>query len=52
MNMDKVKEHSEKFMEKEYTDEAPYFDIAWEIFEEIIKGDKGEGLDLKGPVMR
>ena len=52
MNMDKVKEDSKKFMERKYTDEAPYFDIAWEIFEEIMKGEKDEDLDLKGPIVR
>lgn len=52
MYMDKVKEYSKKFMERKYPDEAPYFDIAWEIFEEIIKGEKGEDLDLKGPIVR
>ena len=52
MNMDKVKEHSRKFMERKYTDEAPYFDIAWEIFEEIMKSDEGESPDLKRPMVR
>jgi hypothetical protein len=52
MNLDRIYISAKKFMEKEYPDEAPYFDIAWEIFEEIIHEDTGEDLDMKGPVVR
>ena len=52
MKKEKVYTYSKKFMEKEYPDEAPYFDIAWEIFEEIIHEGTGENLDLKGPLVR
>ena len=51
MNMDKVKIYAEKFMEKEYRDEAPYFHIAWDIFKEICETENID-LDLKGPVVR
>ncbi len=50
--MEKTKTHAEKFMQREYPDEAPYFYIAWEIFEEVIQDDKNEDLDLKGPIVR
>lgn len=52
MKMDKIYNLAKEFMEKEYPDEAPYFDIAWEIFEEIMKSDEGEDLGLKGPLAR
>ncbi len=44
--------YSKKFMEKEYSDEASYFDIAWEIFEEIMKDTVKKPLDLKEPTVR
>jgi len=50
--MDKVKEYAEEFMEKEYSDEAPYFHIAWEIFEEVLQDTEGHTPDLKGPIVR
>ncbi len=52
--IDSIYTYSQKFMEKEYPDEAPYFDIAWEIFEEILRGgkDSSNTLDLKGPMVR
>ena len=52
MNLERIYISAKEFMEKEYPDEAPYFDIAWEIFEEIIHEGTGEDLDLKGPVVR
>lgn len=48
----KVRTHSEKFMEKEYPDEAPFFHIAWEIFEEVLQDTGKDAPDLKGPVVR
>ncbi len=55
--LDRVKRYAEEFVEKEYPDEAPYFDIAWETFEEAIQGSKIslKGLtvkDLRGPTVR
>ncbi len=52
MNLDKVYSYAKTFMEKEYPDEALYFDIAWEIFEEIVQGERCKNLDLKGPIVR
>lgn len=52
MNMDKVKEYSKKFMEKEYPDEAPYHHIAWEIFQEVMKKGENANLDLEPPAVR
>ena len=55
--LDRVKRYAEEFVEREYPDEAPYFDIAWETFEEAIQGSKIglKGLtvkDLRGPTVR
>jgi hypothetical protein len=52
MTLDNVHTYAKKFMEREYPDEAPYFDIAWEIFEEIVQGNRNVTLDLKGPIIR
>lgn len=57
--MDQVKGYAKEFVEREYPDEAPYFDIAWEIFKEALQGTKnigpGRGLtvkDLRRPTVR
>lgn len=55
--MDRVKQYAEEFVEREYPDEAPYFDVAWETFEEAIQGSKIglKGLtikDIRGPTVR
>lgn len=49
--MDQIKEYAEEFMERKYPDEAPYFEIAWDSFTEILQ-DKGDGVGLKGPALR
>lgn len=50
--MDQVKRYAEEFMEREYPDEAPYFDIAWENFTEALRSNRGDGWGLKGPTVR
>jgi hypothetical protein len=52
MTLDNVHTYAKRFMEKEYPDEAPYFDIAWEIFEEIVQGNRNVTQDLKEPIVR
>lgn len=44
--------YAKKFMQMKFPDEAPYFDIAWEVFEEFAKRGKDKDLDLKGPIVR
>ncbi|MGC1120366.1 MAG: hypothetical protein WBA22_04655 [Candidatus Methanofastidiosia archaeon] len=39
-------------MKKKYPEEALYFDIAWEIFEEFVEKTESRDLDLKGPIVR
>jgi len=57
--MDQVKCCAKEFVEREYPDEAPYFDIAWEIFREALQSKKNIGpsrgltvSDLKRPTIR
>lgn len=55
--MDQVKRYAKEFVERRYLDEVPYFDIAWEIFEEALRARKDEGRgvtvqELKGPTVR
>ncbi len=52
MNLNKVRTYAEEFMKREYPDEAPYFHIAWEIFEEVLQENEDELPDLKGPIVR
>jgi len=49
--MDQIKHYAEKFMEKEYPDEAPYFPIAWDTFMRVLK-DKNDDLELIKPTVR
>lgn len=49
--MDQIKRYAEKFMEKEYPDEAPYFPIAWDTFKRVLR-DKTDDLGLKRPTVR
>ena len=45
---EKVHEYSKIFVEKRYEEEAPYFDVAWEIFKDIRQREDNS----KGPIMR
>lgn len=49
--MDQIKHYAEKFMEKEYPDEAPYFPIAWDTFMRVLQ-DKNDDLELVKPTVR
>lgn len=49
--MDQIKRYAEKFMEKEYPDEAPYFPIAWDTFKRVLQ-DKNDDLELIKPTVR
>lgn len=50
--IDHVKSYAEEFMKREYPDEAPYFDIAWDNFTEVLDNKKNDGLGFKGPTIR
>lgn len=57
--MDQIRCCAKEFVEREYPDEAPYFDIAWEIFKEALNDTKKSGpnrgltiADLKRPTVR
>jgi hypothetical protein len=52
VKMDKVYACSKDFMEKKYGDEAPYFDIAWDIFKEVMEKEEETKPDLKEPMVR
>ncbi|MGD2250990.1 MAG: hypothetical protein PVF58_21545 [Candidatus Methanofastidiosia archaeon] len=52
MNMDRIRAVAKRFMEKKYPDEAPYFDIAWDIYKQTIKDGIDDSRDFKGPVVR
>ena len=47
-----VKSYAEEFMKREYPDEAPYFDIAWGNFTEVLNNKNDDGLGFKGPTIR
>lgn len=49
--MDQIKEYAEEFMERKYPDEAPYFEIAWDSFTEVLH-DSADAVGLKGPALR
>ena len=49
--MDQIKCCAEEFMERNYPDEAPYFDIAWDTFTDVLQG-RGDAVELKGPALR
>jgi hypothetical protein len=49
---DEICRISREYMKKKYPEEAPYFDIAWEIFEEFVQKTGSRDLDLKGPIVR
>lgn len=50
--MDQVRSYAEEFMESEYPDEAPYFDIAWDNFAEALQDNRDDDWGLKGPTVR
>jgi len=56
--MNQVRHCAKEFIEREYPDEAPYFDIAWETFKKAIQSknigrDRGLTIgDLKKPSVR
>lgn len=50
--MDQVKRYAEEFVEREYPDEAPYFDIAWDNFTEALQDNRNDIWGLKGPTVR
>lgn len=50
--MDQVKHYAEVFMKREYPDEAPFFDIAWNNFIEALRDNKNDVWMLKGPTVR
>ena len=52
MNIDAIHTYAEEFMQKEFPDEAPYFEIAWEVFKDILKNGKDRDPDLSGPIVR
>lgn len=52
MKLDKVKDISYRFMEKEYPHEAPYFHLAWEIFQGFLTGEPDSIVNLKPPQVR
>lgn len=52
MNIDVLYTYAKKFMQNEFPDEAPYFDIAWDVFKDILKKGKDKDLDLNGPIVR
>jgi hypothetical protein len=52
MNMDRIYVAAKRIMEKMYPDEAPYFDIAWDIYKQTIKDGIDDSRDFKGPVVR
>ncbi len=52
MKMEKVKECSKRFMEKEYADEASYFDIAWEVYQEVREKEENANQSFEPPVVR
>lgn len=52
MNMDRIYVVAKRFMEKMYPDEAPYFDIAWDIYKQTLKDGIDDSRDFKGPVVR
>ncbi|MBU6998183.1 MAG: hypothetical protein HXS41_12885 [Theionarchaea archaeon] len=49
---DEIYRSSKEYMKKKYPEEALYFDIAWEIFEEFVEKTESPDLDLKGPIVR
>lgn len=55
--MDQVRRFSREFVERHYPEEILYFDVAWEIYEKALKGDKNSGgtltaKELRGPTVR
>ncbi|MBU7010736.1 MAG: hypothetical protein HXS46_08600 [Theionarchaea archaeon] len=64
MNVDKeimnqVKLYAQEFVEREYPEEAPYFDIAWETYRKALQDESNTGprrmltvRDLKKPTVR
>ncbi|MBU7044846.1 MAG: hypothetical protein HXS54_00300 [Theionarchaea archaeon] len=49
--MDQIKYCAEEFMERNYPDEAPYFDVAWDTFTEVLQS-REDAVELKGPALR
>jgi hypothetical protein len=52
LKMDNVYRWSKEFMKEKYSDEAPYFDIAWDIFKEVMEKEEETKPDLKEPMVR
>jgi hypothetical protein len=52
MNLEEVKNISYHFMEKEYPHEAPYFHIAWDIFQDFQTTAPDSIVNLKRPMVR
>lgn len=52
MNLEDVKQISLRFMEEHYPHEAPYFHIAWDIFEELDSTESDSIMNFKGPRVR
>lgn len=56
--LEQIRHYAEEFVEREFPDEAPYFDIAWETFTETLQSTGCIGLkgltikDLRGPTVR